>query len=273
MRVKVCTMILLMAAAGCGGGDSPAPTPTPLPTGITITASTDLMKLRGTEPLGLSATFDNGTTSTVQGTWSSDNSAVASVDGSGRVTGASSGEATIAATYQTFRATHRLRVVPDFHGRWSGDHRLTGCTADGDFQRGNFCGEFTIGDLFLLNMALTQNRDAVTGTSDFGDPPSAVQGSIRTSGHLALAGTFTVAIEPGVVVEATLVDWEATSTDNERMTGRFSLVLRVAQLQGSARLDNDRGTVRKVTPTPAAVRSVTGGRTVYDALKRAFRRK
>jgi hypothetical protein len=122
-------------------------------------------------------------------------------------------------------------------------------------------------------MALTQTRDAVTGTSDFADPPSAVQGSIRMSGHLDLSGTFPLTVEPGFVIDVSLIDWEATTTDNDRMTGRFSLVLRSAQLQSSARIDNDLGTFRKISPTPAAVRSTAGGRTVYDAIKRAVRRK
>ena len=270
MRSKSVVMILCMATAGCGGGDSPAPTP--VPTGIAISASTDMLKLRATETFGLNATFNNGTTNSVQGTWTSDNSAVATVDGSGRVTAAGAGEATIAATYQTFRATHRLRVVPDYHGRWNGTHRVTGCSQDGVFQETNFCGEFTIGDVFVMEMRLTQTRDAVTGTSDIADPPSAVQGSVRTSGHLGLSGTFTLTAE-GLVLGVALADWESTTTDNDRMTGRFGLVITIPPLQGSARLDNDLVDFRKVSPTPAVFRSPAGGGTVRDALRRAISRK
>ena len=232
-----------------------------------------MMKLKATETFGLRATFNNGSTNTVQGTWSSDNSAVASVDGTGRVTAAGAGEATIAANYESFRATHRLRVVPDYHGRWNGTHRITGCTADGDFQATNFCGAFTLGSQFALTMSLTQNRDAVTGTSNIADPPSAVQGSIRTSGNLDLSGKFTVAVQDGVVIDVTLADWEATSTDNERMTGRFGLILRVAQLQGSARIDNDLSGFIKTSTTPALFRAPADGRTIADALRRAIKRQ
>ena len=271
MRCKSVVLLLCMGTAGCGGGNSPAPTPTPNPTGIAITASTDLMKLRGSETFSLRATYDNGTTNTVQGTWTSDNSAVAAVDASGRVTAAAAGEATIAATYQGFRATHRLRVVPDYHGRWSGTHRITGCSNDGIFQETNFCGAFNIGDVFVMDMRLTQTRDAVTGTSDLADPPSAVQGSVRMSGHLDLSGAFTLTVET-LVINVTLADWESTTTDNAAMTGRFGLVLRIPQLQGSARLDNDLVSFGKISTTPAVFRAPADGRAVQDALRRTIRR-
>ena len=273
MRTHAFAMLLLIVAAGCGGGGGGSPAPTANPTGITIVATSDVLKLRATDTFSLRATFDNGTTNTVQGTWSTDNQAVASVDGTGRVTGTGSGEATITGTYQGLRATQRLRVVPDYQGRWNGSHRVTRCTADGDFQLLDFCSEFGTGNSFVLTMGFTQTRDTVSGTSNLGDAPAPVTGSIRPTGHLDLSGTFTIFVDVGVVIDVTLVDWEATTTDNTTMTGRFSVIFRVAQLTGSARIDNDLSNFNKTSATPAIFAVPGEGGTFQELVKRAIRRK
>jgi Bacterial Ig-like domain (group 2) len=274
MRINAFVMLLLIGAAGCGGGGgSNNPGPTPVPTGITIVATSDMLKLRATDTFSLRATFDNGTTNTVQGTWSTDNQSVASVDGTGRVTGAGSGEATITGTYQGLRATQRLRVVPDYQGRWNGGHRVTKCTADGDFLLLDFCSEFGAGSVYVLTMGFTQNRDTVSGTSNLGDAPATVQGSIRPTGQLDLSGTFTIFVDVGVVIDVTLVDWEATTTDNSTMTGDFSLTFRVAQFTGSARVDNDLSNFNKTSATPSVFERPGEGRPFLDAVKEAIGRK
>jgi hypothetical protein len=147
--------------------------------------------------------------------------------------------------------------VPDYQGRWNGDYVVTSCTSDGDFQRGNFCGEFPTTDLYALTMGLSQDRDAVNGTSDFGDLPGPVQGSIRMSGHLLLSAAFTLPVDD-FVIDVTLADWEALSTDNERMTGRFGMVVRAARLQGSARIDFELRIFGKTSTTPVASQPCQG---------------
>jgi Bacterial Ig-like domain (group 2) len=175
-------------------------------TSVAIAAGVDLMKLKATGIFGLTATYSNGSTGSVQGAWRSDNPSVATVDNTGRVTAAGTGETNIVAEFQGLRATQPMRVVPDYQGRWNGDYSITRCSADGDWQRGNFCAEFPTGDLFALTMGLTQNRHAVSGSSDFGELPGPVQGSIRMSGHLLLSASFTIPADD-VVIDVTLTDW------------------------------------------------------------------
>jgi hypothetical protein len=274
MRTKAFVALVLVGAAGCGGGSaSPAPTPVPgTATSVAIASGVDLMKLKATGTFGLTASYSNGSTSSVQGTWRADNPSVATVDNTGRVTATGTGETNIVAEFQGLRATQPLRVVPDYQGRWNGDYSVTRCSADGDFQRGNFCAEFQTADLFALTMGLTQNRDAINGPSDFGDLPGPVQGSIRMSGHLILSAGFTIPAD-NIVIDVTLTDWEALTTDNERMTGRFALVVRASRLQGSARVDCDLRIFGKTSTTPFASESRAGGRMFGDVVTRAVKRR
>ena len=188
MRTKALVVLLVLGLAGCGGNSPNSPSPTAAsgsgaPTSVAIAAGVDLMKLKATGTFGLTANYSNGSAGSVQGAWRSDNPSVATVDTTGRVTATGAGETNIVAEFQGLRATQPLRVVPDYQGRWNGDFSVTGCTADGDFQRGNFCAEFPTADLFVLTMGLTQNRDAVYGPSDFGDlarPGAGVDSHERT---------------------------------------------------------------------------------------------
>ena len=262
---------LVTALSGCGDNPAPAPgAPTPTPTSVAITAGVDLMMLKGTTTFGLTATYSNGTTGAVQGTWRSDNQAVASVDSAGRVTAAGSGETAIVGQYQGLSATQRVRVVPDYQGRWNGDFRVSSCTADGDFQRINACSPFAPEDLFVLTMGLSQNRDEVSGTSDFGDLPGPITGSIRTSGHLLLSAVFTVRDED-IVLDVSVPDWEALSIDNERMTGKFTLIFKASGAQGSLRLNCDLRIFAKTSATPAVVRTGAIDRKLHDVVRRAIR--
>ena len=54
--------------------------------------------------------------------------------------------------------------------------------------------------------------------------------------------------------------WEALTTDHERMTGRFALVVRASRLQGSARVDCDLRVFGKTSTTPFASKSRAGDR-------------
>jgi hypothetical protein len=92
------------------------------------------------------------------------------------------------------------------------------------------------------------------------------------SGHLLLSASFTVPADD-IVIDVTLTDWEALTTDNERMTGRFVLVIRASGLQGSGRVECDLRIFGKTSTTPVASESRTGNRMFRDAVTRAVRRR
>jgi hypothetical protein len=238
--------------------------------GLAITSSIDLLKINQVETFTATATMSNGSTAVVTATWRSDSPAVATVDANGRVTGISSGETAISAESNGVRATPRsIRVLPDYQGRWSGDWRVAGCTADGDWARTDVCRDIPVGTLLPFGLALTQNRDTATGNVQLDDVGGPVEGSISLGGHLVIAGRFTSA-DAGIVIEAAVGDWETVTTDNQRMTGRFSLTFRAPGLQGSVRFN---GEPRIVAKTAAAALSATGAeRRIRRALIAAARR-
>jgi hypothetical protein len=237
---------------------------------VSIGPATDFIKIKAIEPLSATASYSNGTTQTVQGTWGSDAPAVATVDGSGRVTGLAAGLATIFVDYEGLRATRTLRVVPDYHGRWIGDLSVTGCSNDGDFI--GFCSEFPTGELVLLSLVINQTRDTVTGTTDFGDDlPGPVTGTILMNGQLVLSGTYTISIDE-ILVELTVSEWETTTADNERMTGHVRVTGRAVGVQGTFSITGDLHIVVKASPVPAQAQSVH--RTGFArALAHAFGRR
>ncbi len=254
MRTHHLVVVALLVVAGaCGRSDAVNPagpsSSKATVTALAITPATDLIKLKGAESFNATATLSNGSTSSVQATWGSDNASVATIDTGGRATAVSSGQATIFADYQGQRATRLLRVVPDYQGRWSGDFRVAGCGETGDWL-GVCADAYPTGSLFPLDLSATQDRDAITGTTDFGDrQPGPVSGSIRMSGHLGVSGTYSMTIE-GWPVEITVSDWETLTTDNDRMTGRFRLTMRAAGIQGSIYTDGELRVVAKTSSTP-----------------------
>lgn len=272
MRRRFLSAILAIGLASCGGkGATPTnPTPTPTITGLTIASTTDLMKIGQSETFTLTATMSDGTTRPATGTWRSDSPAVATVDSTGRVTGVASGETSISADSGNARATPRaIRVLPDYQGRWAGDWRVTSCTTDGDWARTDICRDVPVGSLPSLALALTQDRDNAAGTATLDDVTGPVQGPVRPGGQLNLGGAFTTTDE-GIVLDITISDWETVTTDNQRMTGRFTLAFRAAGLQGSVRFGGELRIVGKTAPTPLAANA--GGFRLHQAVTAAVRR-
>lgn len=275
MRANVIPLVLVLGIVSCGGSDAepkpgPSPGPTPTATALTIGSRTDFLRINQSETFSLTASMSDGSTRTVAGTWRSDSPAVATVDSNGRVTGAGSGETAISAELNGLRAAAlAVRVVPDYQGRWTGDWRVAGCTTEGDWTRSDICRDVPVGAVLPFGLTLTQDRDTTTGTVTVDDVVGPVQGSIRTAGHLGVAGTFTFTDE-GTTIEVTVTDWETTTADNQRMTGRFGLVFRAAGLQGSVRFD---GELRIVGKSAATAQSSAGRQGhLHRALAAATRR-
>lgn len=271
---RLAAPILVLALAtgvACSKGDDNGPTgPSGIPTlvSISVTPNTDLIKIKAVETFTVTASFSDGTSQVVQGTWGSDAPGVATAD-AGRVTGVAAGTATIFADYQGFRATRAIRVVPDYHGRWDGDWAVGSCTGDGDFI--DLCSEYATGELFGLTLVANQNRDAITGTTDFGDNlPGPVTGTIQPNGHLVVSGTYTISVDD-VTMELTVGEWDTTTTDNQRMTGHLAVTGRAVGVQGSFKIAGDLHVVAKTSSVPAAVRGPNGS--LLGRVRAALRRR
>jgi Big-like domain-containing protein len=269
MRNRVLGILAIAALSACGGGGGGGGTPSGPSsfTSLSLTPATDLIRIRGSETFTATGASSDGSSRTVEGTWGSDAPGVATVS-AGRVTGVTSGQATIFADYQGLRATRLLRVLPDYHGRWTGDHTLTGCAADGIWM--GFCDDIEFGQVSILGMALTQNRDALTGPVDYDDVSIPTQGSIQMSGHLVLQGSRTEVVD-GIPVDFSLSNWETVTSDNERMVGRLSLTVRITGFAGSLRFDSELRIMNKSSATPIVAATPRGGGGLRDRISAALR--
>ena len=90
------------------------------------------------------------------GTWSSDNPAVATVTQTGIVTGVASGDSSIIFDSGGVRGSKRIRVSPNYNGRWSGEYSITGCTQSGEVASANICGLLGSGSRFPYMLTVSQ---------------------------------------------------------------------------------------------------------------------
>ena len=243
----------LMASAACGGSPTGPGGNGPAAQSLTLSPGLDLLKIKASETLSAALTSANGQQTPTTATWTSDTPAVASVDASGRVTGQASGNATISAQASGLRQSLTLRVVPDYHGRWEGFTRVTGCADEGDFD--TLCDEVVGGGL-PLSASITQTRDAITADVNFDDAKGRISATIQSSGRLVTTGQLTLTID-GIAFDVALSEWDTTSVDNQSMTGRYRLEVRHARLTGFWRLEGEFVSIQKTSGTPG-VRSTTG---------------
>jgi len=224
---------LSLIATACGGGSTPS-APSAVAQSITITSSSDMLFIGAAETFTATATISTGATQPVTaGVWGSDAPSVASVDGSGRVTGVGPGMATIYVDFQGRRGTKLIRGIPNYQGAWMGSYAVTGCSQTGDFARVNFCSNFSVNRVFPTNLNLTQDRDRVQGRFFLGTLGGDTSGPVQTSGELLLSGA--VQESPSTIETS----WSLQSATAGRVTGRLSLLWRSSGLSGDMRVNAD----------------------------------
>ena len=173
-RIQIQSLLVAIALAtfpACGGGSSDPPTAPPTATSITI-------NLRDIVLAGLSvvatgtATMSNGQTQAVTAGWRSDVSAVATITDAGNLTGISNGEVTISVSFSGANASKRIRIAPNYDGRWQGVQVISACNATGDFA--GFCDEggSIVGLPFPVAVTMRHPADlAVSGEFTIEDLP------------------------------------------------------------------------------------------------------
>lgn len=261
-NVSTCVLLACTVALfGCGADGNGNGGVSRIPTSLSLSPNTDLITINSSESYRVAVNYDTGTSEFVSTgvTWGSDAPTVATVDASGLVRGLTSGWATVFADYQGLRGTRRLRVLPDYQGRWEGDWVVTACRESGDWA-GTCAESFPAGEIFGLTVVVNQTRDVVTGTTDFGDNlPGPVTGSIDDAGVLSVSGTYTIEVE-GIRLELTVTDWKTMSENNQKMTGQMCVIFRVSGLLGSIEVDGQLNVVDKVSPQPLSVGAGAAGR-------------
>lgn len=255
---------LVCVSVACGKGASPTTAPSPsaaAPTALALSPATDLITIRGTERFTIAATLSDGTTKVVQGTWGSDAPGIASAGADGTVTGTGSGEATVYADYQGLRASRRLRVVPNYNGRWSATYLTVSCAGTGDWA-GDCLGPDDI-TRHTIGVVLQQAGIAMTGQlTPYSDIPTVpVTGAIDGTGHLALSGKVPYTI-PDCQLDCLfeILSWDVVSSDSVNFSGQFTIRVSSPKLQGS------RSWVSNVVATKPLADAATTG----DSISRSF---
>ena len=169
--------------------------------------------------------WSDGSQTVETASWSSDNSTVATVDGTGKAHGVNSGEATLIATTTGHgTGTLKIRVVPNYQGTWTGDYTVRGCSVTGVFQDADFCGPdlFRPGTILPIVLAITQNGDKISGTLTLGQLAHAIDSTssvaIDGGAEFSALGTFTDSGDT-VVITLNPVNLRA---NGPTMTGTFT---------------------------------------------------
>ena len=272
--LTVCVAAAVMSACGGGSGGSGGGSPTaPTVDATSVTVSLRDVVLTGTTvTAAATATMSNGQTQTVTATWRSDAAGVATVSSAGVVSGVANGEATIVASFGGREGTKRIRVAPNYDGRWRGSQVITACTATRDFvgiceAEGGFVGlSFPVGltgrhpgDLSVSGEFWIERENQVFPT--FTAP---VQGD----GAIAFSGSLTL---EGIPNEAS---WQLNSAENGRATGtlreRFTAP---GFLSGDVVLESRLADFSRGAAGAASMRPATGSTATMRSRIRGLRKR
>lgn len=246
-RLSLC-LALALTLVGCSQVSSTAPS---APVALSMSPDTDLLTVAGTQQYSLTATDTDGVSRAVRGVWTT-HSSIASV-ADGLVRGVAPGTGAVSAEYGGMRVSRQLRVVPDYSGTWIGSFRIASCTESGLYV-GLGCVDAQLAADYQIVFVASQNRTAVTATVEaFGGAPVQTTGPIDVPGGLSLSGASAFTIS-GLPFVFEVVDWNTMASGTDQMTGRFTLVTRVAGVDGDYRLFCDILSLQKAPTT--AVRSV-----------------
>lgn len=234
-------------AVGCGSPVAPSP-----PALLTISPGTSLLRTGGTETFSGFVANADGSGAPVVPAWSSDNAAVATINGQGFVIAIAAGVCTIRASYKGLTATRSLRVVPWYAGSWAGGYRTTACTA----VVGSHCmyNHAPGADTGALAVFLTQLDDQVSGFVDLDGATIQVSGHVAVAGDLSLQGEVSVPGPPVAYVALRLENWTSSIDATTKMLAGHFTHLHAEPMAGAAiplltnRVDSDLFNVKPIGP-------------------------
>ena len=180
------------------------------------------------------ATLSNGQSQNVTSGWRSDAIGVATVTDAGLVTGVANGQATISVNSGGRQGQQGIRVVPDYHGAWTGTIRITSCTQTGVFADIGLCSEVPVNSTDGFDLSLRQTGESLSATMYLGESEQTVAAPIASDGSASFAGrtSFT---EEGITVTFDSA-WRITSTQVGALSGTIDDVFRVTGFPGEGRV-------------------------------------
>ena len=225
-RIGLHSLVVTMALAtlsNCSGGSN-GPSTGPGPTANSISINLRDIVLAGVSVVATAtATMSNGQTQAVTTGWRSDAPTVATITDAGNLTPLANGEASITVAFGGAQAVKRIRVAPNYDGRWQGMQQITACTATGDLA--GICeeGGSVVGLFFPIGLTLRHPGDlGVSGEFTVEELPfPTFSTQVESDGRIRFASVVTI---EGIRAE---VSWDVNAAEVGRLTGtireRYSL--------------------------------------------------
>jgi len=256
-RLFIALSFALLAA--CGNDKSPAapsPAASSATTSVGVTVPNPVRMGQTAQATG-TETLADGQTRPITSGWLSDAPAVATVTNAGLVTAIANGRSTIYVVAGGRQGQQVVRVVPDYHGRWSGGLRITSCTATGVFVDFGFCDDPPVGATYSYGLSLSQSAEQMTAIVDYGAPfvfPS-IAAPVREDGTSAFTPSISVT-DSGITL-AVDAAFNINSTRVGELGGTVSEVWRFPNISnaGEGRLVQE---IVATTRTGAAPSSTSG---------------
>ena len=250
MFKRACVVLLVILASACGGSSSSTST---APTNFTITVSSPNTNVLfgATEQMTAAASDGRALTG---GTWSSDNTAVATVSSTGLVTPTGAGQATIIFAASSGQVgTKLLRGLPNLNGTFIGNYTVTSCTASGELARMNSpCFANRAGTSGSYTFTLTQSLDVVSGrvVLDSVDSFTNISGTIGLDGSLTFSVVSThldTFLHETSVTNAT---WNLTAPAPRTFGGTFATIYTDTIYSGQIGINGSISTVSQTASLP-----------------------
>jgi hypothetical protein len=204
---------------------------------LTVNSTSTQVFLGASEVFTASASLSNGAQSPVtNGAWTSDAPNVAQVDGpSGRVTGATSGNANISVDYQGKRGTKAIRIIPNYQGGWSGTYTVNSCVDTLQFQSTGFCATvFPGGSVLPFALGFAQNiNGALAGQTAIGS----IISNTSTSQIQNDGSTVFPALAPLGSTTTFSETWTMTIVQAGHLAGTLHVVVTDTTISGSGTMD------------------------------------
>lgn len=273
MRIVIVALAAL-AAVSCGGESdrSVLQQPSDMPVSVTVNPpASNILRIGIEQAYSASVRYGSGVETTETAAWRSDAPAVAAIDNGGRARGVDTGDATLVASVKGLEGTLRIRVVPDFQGRWAGLVASRSCSESGFWTRTDICRDLFTGAGFPVGFDLRQDRDRVGGTMNLDGMDVAMNdGTIRGDGAVSTSGAITL-IDDGMTLVYGFDPLELRARAGA-MSGTLRMTVTLTGQPGSVVVEFDlRDVSRSMSMT--AMSDSKGRAPMAQALRRHARRR